>query len=96
MINLKEIGVRAQSKAEIYRTLVTEGELFLPPIKETSMLFVSQLAIGEKKVMLFNAQFSFYFHVGAQVRPGHCLSFTSYQRIEIQRSDRVFNYLLQR
>ena len=52
VINLKEIGVRAQSKAEIYRILVTEGELFLPPIKETSMLFISQLAIGEKKVPL--------------------------------------------
>ena len=52
LINFKEVGYRAQSKAEIYRTLVTEGKLFLPPIKEASMLFISQLAVGEKKVLL--------------------------------------------
>ena len=63
-INLKEIGVRAQSKAEIYRVLVTEGELFLPPIKETSMMFISQLAIGEKKVILSIICLSFYFYAG--------------------------------
>ena len=51
-INFKEIGFRAQSKSEIYRALVTEGSFFLSLIKETSMLFICQLAVGEKKVGL--------------------------------------------
>ena len=49
-INLAEVGVKAQSKSEIYRALVVEGSLYLPPQKEASMMFISQIAIGEKKV----------------------------------------------
>ena len=49
-INFKEVGFRAQSKSELYRALIVEGELYLPPIKEASMLFISQIAIGDKKV----------------------------------------------
>ena len=49
-INLAEFGVSAQSKSEIYRALVVEGSLYLTPQKEASMMFISQIAIGEKKV----------------------------------------------
>ena len=49
-IYFKEVGFIAQSKSELYRALTAEGELYLPPIKEASMLFISQIAIGDKKV----------------------------------------------
>ena len=51
VINFKEIGYRAQSKPEIYRALTIGDGYFLPTMKETSMLFISQIAIGEKKSM---------------------------------------------
>ena len=53
-INILEIGAKAQSKAEIYRFLVVEGGVYLPPQKETSMLFISQIATNEKRVILLN------------------------------------------
>ena len=49
--NLAEVGVKAQSKSEIYRALVVEESLYLPPQKEASMMFISQIAIEEKKVI---------------------------------------------
>ena len=52
VLNFKEVGFIAQSKNEIYHTLVTEGKLFIRPIKEKSMLFISQLAVGKKKELL--------------------------------------------
>ena len=48
IINFKEVGFRAQSKSEIYRALVTEGKLYLPPIKEKSILFIIQLVVSKK------------------------------------------------
>ena len=48
-INLAELGVKAQSKSEISRALVVEGSLYLLPQSEASMMFISQIAIGEKK-----------------------------------------------
>ena len=42
-INILQVGTKAQSKKEIYRILVVEGGLYLPPEKEISMLFISQI-----------------------------------------------------
>ena len=52
VINFKEIGYRAQSKPEIYRALTIGDGYFLPPMKETSMLFIIQIAVGEKRVWI--------------------------------------------
>ena len=49
-INLHEIGVKAQSKSEFYKVLVVECQYYLPPQKECPMIFISQIAIKEKKV----------------------------------------------
>ena len=50
-LNILDVGARAQSKSELYRILVVEGGLYLPPVKETTMLFVSQIAAGDKRVL---------------------------------------------
>ena len=52
-INLLKVGTKAQSKYELYRALVVEGGMYLPPEKETSMFFISQIVIGDKKVASF-------------------------------------------
>ena len=49
-INLLEIGSKVQSKSELYRAHVVEGGMYLPPEKETSMEFISEIALQEKKV----------------------------------------------
>ena len=49
-INLLEIGSKVQSKAELYRALVVEGGMYFPPEKETSMEFISEIALQEKNV----------------------------------------------
>ena len=49
-LNLQEIGLKAKSKTEIYRILTVEGELCLPPQKETNMQFISDIIVGDKKV----------------------------------------------
>ena len=36
-LNLNYLGIKAQSKNEIYRLLTVEAELYLPPQKETSI-----------------------------------------------------------
>ena len=48
--NLMSIGTKAQGKNELYRMLVVEEWIYLPPWKETSMLLISQVAHGDKKV----------------------------------------------
>ena len=49
-INLLNVGTKAQSKSEMYRALTVEGGFYLPPLKETTMEFISDVAIGDKKV----------------------------------------------
>ena len=51
-INLLEFGQNFQSKNEIYRFLVTEADIHLPPQKECSIYFVRDILNGTKKVNL--------------------------------------------
>ena len=55
-LNLNFLGLKAQSKNEIYRLLTVEAELYLPPQKETSIYFVRDVFHGNKKV---NACFNY-------------------------------------
>ena len=49
-VNLHEIEVKAQSKSKFYRILLVECQYYLPLQKEYAMIFISQIAINEKKV----------------------------------------------
>ena len=49
-VNLNTIGVKAKSKAEIYRTLVTEGKLYIMSQRECSLDFLSEICLGRKKL----------------------------------------------
>jgi hypothetical protein len=42
-INLMQVGTKVQSKSELYRAFVAEGDLYFPPEKESSILFLSQI-----------------------------------------------------
>ena len=50
-LNLLEVGSKAQNKSELHRIFVAEEGYYLAPEKETSMLFISKIAIGDKKVL---------------------------------------------
>ena len=42
-VNLKTVGFKAKSKAELYRTLVTEGKMYLTPMMECGLDFISEI-----------------------------------------------------
>ena len=52
-INLLEVENVAKIKHEIYRILTVEGGMYLPPEKECSISFISEIWIGDKKIRLF-------------------------------------------
>ena len=52
-LNLNYLGIKAQSKNEIYRLLTVEAELYLPPQKETSIYFVRDVFHGHKRVNIY-------------------------------------------
>ena len=49
-INLNNLGMKAQTKNEMYRFLTVEAEMYLPPQKKTSMYFVRDILQNRKKV----------------------------------------------
>ena len=57
-INLSSLGTKARSKAEMYRILTWEANLYLPPQKETSMYFVRDVIRKKKKVNQFISNIS--------------------------------------
>ena len=50
-INFLEVGIKAQSKNELYRIPTVEGGMYLPPEKEATMEFISDIAFYRKKVV---------------------------------------------
>jgi hypothetical protein len=50
-VNLLSLAEKAQSKWELYNLLTVEGDLYLPPYKECTVLFITDIIHG-KKVML--------------------------------------------
>ena len=63
-LSILDVGTKAQSKSELNRALVVEGGLYLPPMKEATMLFVSQIAAGDKKVFLLCSSCIHIIHLG--------------------------------
>ena len=53
-INFNQIRFKAMSKHELYLMLVVEDGLYLPTENETSMLYISQIAIGDKRFPSFS------------------------------------------
>ena len=63
IINLRELGVKAKSKLELYRMLTVEGHLFLPPYRYCPVDFMALIATGEKKVFFLHLDLqSQYFY----------------------------------
>ena len=88
-INFNEIGYKAKSKHELYRILVTKGDLYLPPEKEASMLYISQIVIGHTKVsFIFIVPIELYF-IGADILKDQSLQGSTHKRIEIEGFHRV-------
>lgn len=52
IINVNEFGTKFRSKNELYRFLVTDARMYLPPQKECSIYFVRDIFSGKKKVTL--------------------------------------------
>ena len=52
-INLNLLGIKAQTKNELYRLLTVEAKLYLPPQKETSIYFIRGIVNGRKRVIYF-------------------------------------------
>ena len=48
-INLNMLGIKAQTKNELYRILTIEAKLYPPPQKETSIYFIRGILNGKKK-----------------------------------------------
>ena len=53
IITTNELDTKARSKNEIYRLLVTEGNVFLPPQKEANYRYLSEVISGDTKASLF-------------------------------------------
>ena len=47
-INLNLLGIKAQTKNELYRLLTVEAKMYLPSQKETSIYFIRSI-INERK-----------------------------------------------
>ena len=88
-INFNEIGYKAKSKHELYRIFVTEDDLYLPPEKEASMLYISQIVIGDKEVsFIFIGPIELYF-IDADILKDQSLQGSTHKRIEIEGFYRV-------
>ena len=48
-INISSLGMKAQTKNELYRILTVEAKLYLPPQKDTSIYFIRGVVNGRKK-----------------------------------------------
>ena len=50
-LTVADIFIKAKSKVELYRVLITEGEVYLPPSKECNYKFIRDIIVGNKKVI---------------------------------------------
>ena len=49
-VKINSIGIKAQTKNELYQILTVEAKLYLPPQKEASIYFIRGILNGRKKV----------------------------------------------
>ena len=46
------IGLKAKSKKEIYRFMVTDADVYLPPLKEADYKYIRGILTGVKKAFV--------------------------------------------
>ena len=51
-ITISDIAIKARSKKEVYNVLTVEGELYLPPIVDTTQKYLKEILTGKKKYLL--------------------------------------------
>ena len=49
-VSRAQLTGKMKSKADIYKILTKEGQLYLPPIDECPMIFIKDILMGKKKV----------------------------------------------
>lgn len=49
-VSRSELAGSAKSKLDFYNVLAKEGQYYLPPYQECTMLFIRDIAMGKKKV----------------------------------------------
>ena len=49
-IAMNELAIKCRSKKEVYNLLCSEGAAYLPPVKDTSHSFISQILAGDKSI----------------------------------------------
>ena len=52
-VKINSIGMKAQTKNELYRILTVKAKLYLPPQKETSTNFIRGILNGRKKTKFY-------------------------------------------
>ena len=52
-VKVNSIGMKAQTKNELYRILTVKAKLYLPPQKETSTNFIRGILNGRKKTKFY-------------------------------------------
>ena len=53
IFTVNELRAKVKSKRELFRTLATEGEVMLPPMKDTNKHYLQGIMTGTKKVNPF-------------------------------------------
>ena len=49
LLTVDMIGLKAKSKREMYLLLATDGQVYLPPLKEANYLYIRGILTGKKK-----------------------------------------------
>ena len=52
-MNVAQIIAKANSKREMWRILLLEGDVYLPPLSQANHIYISKILSGEKKVKIF-------------------------------------------
>ena len=50
-ISIQQVGLKWRSKKEVYNLLTTEGGCYLPPLADSHYKYISQILVGDKKVI---------------------------------------------
>ena len=54
-ITINKLAIKFRSKKEVYNLLCSEGAAYLPPVKDTSHSFISQILVGDKKYLKWSS-----------------------------------------
>jgi hypothetical protein len=69
-VSRSELAGAAKSKLDFYNILAKEGQYYLPPYTECTMLFIRDITMGKKKVKLRLALLHSYYRYSKTRRSG--------------------------